>query len=243
MSGNRSFLPLHNLNIKDTTEDHSVSSLGETPNSSDEDMDGRSSSSGGSYHYDSTRLLRDIKEALESTRYPGTRQSLTHHEHHQQHHSSRLNSVSETQAIYRRESNKINQWHNDDFLLVNNQDEQMIQEQFKILQQIERDKALSKNNNQAQANLHSNNNKSIKLEDAKLAAEKSDKDMLGYSDPKLREWEGKIVKLLDEQHSQAAMATGDALYIKCTGCSSTLGFPRESTHLYCPLCHTLHKLR
>lgn len=235
MNSNRTSLPLHSLSITDTTEEHSVSSLG-TPDSSDEDM---STSSEGS-RYESSKLLRDIKEALDASKYPGLR-------HQQQNINTparfRDTRVAETQAVYRREFNNINKWNHDDFFMMDERDEQLIQEQFRILQQIERDKALSKSTPQDPSPKTKDEDKkqlASSVLSEKLVSAKSEK--FDYSDPKLREWEGKIVKLLDEQQSQAAIATGEALYIKCTGCSSMLGFPKESTHLYCPLCHTLHKL-
>jgi len=217
MNRKRSNLPLRSFNFTESVEDRSISSLG-TPDSSGDDF---SSSSDEDSRYDSTRLLRDIKEALDASRQPGMYQSPAY------------SDQTDSPPMYQREYNNFNQRLNDDVSMMDVNDEHLIEEQFRILQQIEQEKAFLAKSNQ-------NPIIQSKVDDPSSALAKSEK--MGYSDPKLREWEGKLVKLLDVEHSKAAIATGDAFYIQCTGCSSMLGFPKESTHLYCPFCHALHTL-
>jgi LSD1 subclass zinc finger protein len=215
MRRNRPSLPLHHFNLSVLSEDPSVSSL-DTPGSSGEEM-----SSDDDSCYDSTRLLRDIKEALDITRQPESQQASIN--------PWKMN-IAETHAGFRDQYSIASPLRNDNLSMIDDKDELMIEEQFRILQQIESEKLRAK----------SSKDQGGKMKVDELKYSKTEK--LDFADTKVKEWEGKFVKLLDVQHAISAISTGDALYIRCKGCSADLGYPKESTHLYCPICHTLHTL-
>ena len=113
--------------------------------SCDEDM---SNASDEQNKCDYSKLLQDIREALDtSTAYPGI--------HRDQHLSQQETNIADN--VSSEESNNVHKCHFENMLIMNEQDKQMIEEQFRILQQFEHYKTHSSTNiTQDQSRIPSN---------------------------------------------------------------------------------------